>query len=630
MFTHHHSFRNQNDKSSLTGLDFGDKDFTDGFVDVQDKTRSSISGFGHPRGSTPLSALSSRRSTPSNGLSSDSPQIKRTLPNISALIDFLDNETLIQSPSHSAKSSNLISNHPQFQSNQSNSNSNIHQVHHHHHLNSISPKSNDLTHQKNLKNSHFPISSTPLDHQIPLENLIDQSSQLSSPLNHRHPPQVSQPTLQSLDFTNRLNSNRPLLRSHPLESINPLPTHPSFSQRQSFASDPPLKSTSKSSNAADRMAAAVMEGAPQSHWTFRTDRNSISNKLGIKRSKVVEELLQPLQPSLSCPTQPIDQVTNIFQSLENSDLPQSLIDQTRRTGLAIQNSSPTSLEPSTATVKSNQTFSLPNLVRPLPQRLPLPSPSLNQDPNRTIHTDATEQVEALDARVNQLLLHIRADQLEKANLVTALADARSEVAALRDEVRLLRIGVQKLGENRPNQHSADARLEQASRVLKEDFSPTRYRSFSQLQNDQQSTSEKKSRRLSAVAADFGIEKARPTAIPPVENSDLPLLHGKSPTYSKTNNELTPVPQANEDKLHIPSNLSSVLSEPIAELARHMLADFALAMTFTRWVDSLIMKPSSTGKHSNTKQFRSDDEIFNSENLENLRSRLKIWKQLIKK
>lgn len=42
--------------------------------------------------------------------------------------------------------------------------------------------------------------------------------------------------------------------------------------------------------------------------------------------------------------------------------------------------------------------------------------------------------------------------------MSALAEARCEVAALREEVRLLRIGVQKLGEDRPHQ-SADARLE---------------------------------------------------------------------------------------------------------------------------------------------------------------------------
>jgi hypothetical protein len=56
------------------------------------------------------------------------------------------------------------------------------------------------------------------------------------------------------------------------------------------------------------------------------------------------------------------------------------------------------------------------------------------------------------------LSHIRSDQLEKANLASALTEARAEVAALREEVRLLRIGVQKLGADRPHQ-SADARLE---------------------------------------------------------------------------------------------------------------------------------------------------------------------------
>lgn len=41
-----------------------------------------------------------------------------------------------------------------------------------------------------------------------------------------------------------------------------------------------------------------------------------------------------------------------------------------------------------------------------------------------------------------------------------MAEARAEVSSLRDEVRLLRIGVQKLtDEQRPYHHSADARLE---------------------------------------------------------------------------------------------------------------------------------------------------------------------------
>lgn len=69
------------------------QDLTDTFADVQDDTATS-SGQGHPRGSSMISGLtSSRRSTPSNAVSSAFGSPSKPLPNFSALLSFLDADT---------------------------------------------------------------------------------------------------------------------------------------------------------------------------------------------------------------------------------------------------------------------------------------------------------------------------------------------------------------------------------------------------------------------------------------------------------------------------------------------------------------------------------------------------------
>ncbi|KAI7949917.1 hypothetical protein MJO28_008738, partial [Puccinia striiformis f. sp. tritici] len=91
----------------LASLDFGDRDLIVGFTDVRDETHSSISGFGHPRGSTPISALSSRRSTTSTALSGESPESRRVLPKMSTLLDFIDNDNTNPFPQTSSSNCQL-------------------------------------------------------------------------------------------------------------------------------------------------------------------------------------------------------------------------------------------------------------------------------------------------------------------------------------------------------------------------------------------------------------------------------------------------------------------------------------------------------------------------------------------
>lgn len=91
------------------------------------------------------------------------------------------------------------------------------------------------------------------------------------------------------------------------------------------------KPTSKMPSAADRMAAAVMEGAPDVHWTLSAERVQVGIHPTIRRSKVVEELLQPIQPSLSAHRTVNHANQDLLTSLDDDDddLPHSLIEEVR-------------------------------------------------------------------------------------------------------------------------------------------------------------------------------------------------------------------------------------------------------------------------------------------------------------
>ncbi|WAR57210.1 hypothetical protein PtB15_8B257 [Puccinia triticina] len=360
----------------LASLDFGDRDLTDGFTDVRDGTHSSISGFGHPRGSTPISVLSSRRSTTSTALSGESPESRRVLPNMSALLDFLDNDNTNPFPQTSS------SNRKQVQAASHRSSRSPPQpspaLHPHPPRNSLTPRpmpaDADLTSnflhtydRTNPFRGALPASSTPFT------NHRDDFSEMSSPLNKRHNVPSGLPAnISPIQFAHQMAA-APTSNSsaHKHASENRPRHHSPRSERpvEALPLETPARLPAKAPSAADRMAAAVMEGAPESHWTFLMERGSSENTAGIRRSKVVEELLQPMRPSISSPDKQITQIPEATGSIKDSDLPQSLLDE---------------------------------------------------------------------------LSHIRSDQLEKANLVSALNDARKEVASLTEEVRLLRIGVQKL------------------------------------------------------------------------------------------------------------------------------------------------------------------------------------------
>ncbi|KAA1066229.1 hypothetical protein PGT21_025682 [Puccinia graminis f. sp. tritici] len=557
----------------LASLDFGDRDLTDGFTDVRDGTHSSISGFGHPRGSTPISVLSSRRSTTSTALSGESPESRRVLPNMSALLDFLDNDNtnpFPQSSTSNRKSAKSASHRSSRSSPQTRPAS-----HPHPKQNSLTPRprASDLDLPSHFLNTYeranpfrgaLPTSSTPFTTHH------DDFSEMSSPLNKRHNgPSGLQASIPPLQFSHPTTAAQTSPSPAPPNQASPNPPRqyspPTDRPASHLPTETPAKVPTKAPSAADRLAAAVMEGAPESHWTFLMERGSSENAAGIRRSKVVEELLQPMRPSISCPGK---QAIQIPENIKDSDLPQSLLDETRRTShLPSQPPLQSTSEPimgRSRLTRSAGHSSSPNLIRPTPLR-PSVAPADVEGPSGTNPSSETEQTEVLDVRVNQLLSHIRSDQLEKANLVAALAEARSEVAALSEEVRLLRIGVQKLGEEKPPQQHVDFRLEPRQR-------PT--------------------------------VNANPNSHPGRFTNEADKSPGDPP-------------------------------HRIKELTQHLLGDLALGLTFTRCVDQLLMHPTSVrATHSDPllspprPAFRPDSQIFDPDNLERMFCRLKVWKQLV--
>ncbi|OAV90105.1 hypothetical protein, variant 2 [Puccinia triticina 1-1 BBBD Race 1] len=393
----------------LASLDFGDRDLTDGFTDVRDGTHSSISGFGHPRGSTPISVLSSRRSTTSTALSGESPESRRVLPNMSALLDFLDNDNTNPFPQTSS------SNRKQVQAASHRSSRSPPQpspaLHPHPPRNSLTPRpmpaDADLTSnflhtydRTNPFRGALPASSTPFT------NHRDDFSEMSSPLNKRHNVPSGLPAnISPIQFAHQMAA-APTSNSsaHKHASENRPRHHSPRSERpvEALPLETPARLPAKAPSAADRMAAAVMEGAPESHWTFLMERGSSENTAGIRRSKVVEELLQPMRPSISSPDKQITQIPEATGSIKDSDLPQSLLDETRR---------PSDLPPLTTAsepimgrsrlTRSVGYSSSPNLIRPTPQRPPLAAADVV--PNSAKPTLATEPAEVLDVRVNQLV-----------------------------------------------------------------------------------------------------------------------------------------------------------------------------------------------------------------------------------
>ncbi|KAH9815902.1 hypothetical protein DFH28DRAFT_892024 [Melampsora americana] len=458
-------------RKDLANLDFGDQDLTDDFRDAHDGTHSSTSGIGHPRGSTPLSILSSRRSTSSRQFSNQSSSSNRTnlLPNMSALLDFLDSDNLVSfnttfQPSPSRESvqeptpgPSRINLSPRSESLQlsSSKQSSLKGDSRHSDREATTPPFSPETHNPKLG---FPTPSHVLSNHRP-------SSQRSSRHSNSPRPQSSLAKLISRTNSPDILKEKTSTRYKENNSIR------AQEQRREAG-------VTRIPNAADRMAAAVMEGAPDARWNVTlVDHIQAPTPINptIRRSKVVEELLQPIQPLVSA--QGLDQ--DGLGSLEDSDLPQSLIEETRGArfgGAQIHDTIPS-------------TFVTP--ARPMPH----PTTQNAKEPDLDIHTllnahrdrdrpnshsnletemdDISRLVpkikhhDTMDKRVTELLSHIRADQVVKTNLAVALADARSEVSALRDEVRLLRIGVQKLTDERPshNHHSADARLERLEHLL---------------------------------------------------------------------------------------------------------------------------------------------------------------------
>ncbi|EGG10859.1 uncharacterized protein MELLADRAFT_59789 [Melampsora larici-populina 98AG31] len=464
-------------RKPLANLDFGDQDLTDDFRDAHDGTHSSTSGIGHPRGSTPLSILSSRRSTSSRRFSNQSSSSNRTglLPNMSALLDFLDSDNLVSfnttfqpSPSresvhHPTPGPSRINLSPRSESLQlsSSKQTSLKGDARHSDREATTPPFSPEAHNPKLG---YPTPSHVMSNHRP-------SSQRSSRHSNSPRPQSSLSKLKS-----RTDSPDILDETHSKTSTRYREKNLMRTQEQRRDSG-----VTRIPTAADRMAAAVMEGAPDARWNVTlADHIQAPTPINpaIRRSKVVEELLQPIQPLVSA--QGLNQDGS--GSLEDSDLPQSLIEETRGArfaGAQIHNPLPS-------------TFVTP--ARPMPH----PTTQNDKETDLDIHTllnahrdrdrpnshsnletemadisrlvPKIKQHDTMDKRVNELLSHIRADQVVKTNLAVALADARSEVSALRDEVRLLRIGVQKLTDERPSHHhhSADARLEHLDHLRDED------------------------------------------------------------------------------------------------------------------------------------------------------------------
>ncbi|PLW21927.1 hypothetical protein PCASD_12880 [Puccinia coronata f. sp. avenae] len=639
----------------LPSLDFGDRDLTDGFTDVRDGSHSSISGFGHPRGSTPVSVLSSRRSTTSTALSGESPESRRVLPNVSALLEFLDNDNNNPFPHTSSSSNRKSKKNPSHRSSRSPPPSSPSVNPHGGEPKSLTPRSGaaDLDLTSNFLNTYdgaspfrgaLPTSSTPFTNQR------DDFSEISSPLNKRHHlPSGLQANLPPLQFSHpmatRQKSNSPAFKQAPetyLQHHSPQSERPAS---RSLPTETPARLPPKAPSAADRLAAAVMEGAPESHWTFLMERRSSENATGIRRSKVVEELLQPMRPSLSCPGKQTNRIPDAIRSIQDSDLPQSLIDETRRApDLPSRSPQPTASEPivgRSRLTKSAGYSSPPDLIRPIPQRQPFAHAAVGPD----YPFSANEQVEVLDARVNQLLTHIRSDQLEKANLASALTEARAEVAALREEVRLLRIGVQKLGADRPHQ-SADARLERRRHQI----SPARVeleKPLSVVPPARPQQTSARQRRISLEALLNEITLPNPITDKDEQLNLSPPQHRLSPfsaSHLKSNQPELSKKMHQKVSVKLPSHQEALFQGPegsrgsgIKDLTQHFLGDLALGLTFTRCVDQLVMSgtghASATGgvpehAHRSSKTVRPDAEIFTPDNLDRLFCRLKVWKQLV--
>lgn len=677
-------------RKPLANLDFGDQDLTDDFRDAHDGTHSSTSGIGHPRGSTPLSILSSRRSTSSRQFSNQSSSSNRTalLPNMSALLDFLDSDNLVSfntnfQPSASRESVhqptpgpsriNLSPSSESFQLSSSKQSS----------LKGDSRHSDrEATTPPFSPENHHPKLGYPTPSHV--MNNHRQSSQRSSRHSNSPRPQSSLSKLKSRTDSPDILDDSQSKTSTRYRDKNSIRTQ---EQRRDSG-------VTRIPNAADRMAAAVMEGAPDARWNVTlADHNQAPTPINptIRRSKVVEELLQPIQPLVS--TQGLNQ--DGTGSLEDSDLPQSLIEETRGARFAA------------AQIHSPIPSTFVTPARPIPH----PATQNDKEVDLEIHTFANshrdrdrpnshsnlememadisrlvpkiKQHDTMDKRVTELLSHIRADQVVKTNLAVALADARSEVSALRDEVRLLRIGVQKLTDERPSHHhySADARLEHLDHLLGEedhrntshhrhptidqntleelnDVTPTHGASFPRrhLQTGRHRNS---TARLDALSDPMGQMKS--SSLPDL----LKDLHTSKPRSSSAKrNEDTHHERSSSQPATSTKHQIATLSNPnhhqinITQSSTRLLSEIVLAISFTRSVDELIHEDFHSSRHryrqrkkkvddqSEEKEeeeskdpkmkldqnltLRNDEEIFNLNNLNGLLSRLKVWKHVVRR
>ncbi|KAG0150502.1 hypothetical protein CROQUDRAFT_652424 [Cronartium quercuum f. sp. fusiforme G11] len=610
-------------RKNLPHLDFGDQDLTDAFNDVRDGTHSSTSGLGHPRGSTPLSILSSRLSTPSNQLSADSSRSGngiKALPNMSALLDFLETDNITSfatslqpslAPRNEADQQNqrlspgpsLITHSP-ITANFSLNSTPSSQFPERRELTreattppyspNAEPKSSQSKSLQLLNNEPHPTrrsssqksssqnSTTP--QPITRHNNVTISTPGRTLLSNRTRPNIDQPNSpRNRQFNQPNNSPRnkqtTINQTNRIrQTNNPISSSPrSLTGPETPSSPTILKPKPNITTAADRMAAALMEGAPDAHWCVP--------ELGIRRSKVVEELLQPIRPSISVPNNS-NPILEICETLEVDDNLNNLVLE----------------EEEEDNEDVNKEYQSSNFITPARPKL--------QNQKKTSMTNKSTELnnniqadDSLDQRVTELLSHIRADQIEKTHLALALADARSEVSALRDEVKLLRIGVERL---------TDDRLD--SFKLKNHH----HHNFDQQEDDQKQEQEKEFD-LNQKISHPEFEKELNFIIPNHNN-----LRKKKTSKSEEQEQLSSELEINS------KNPNSSSSSSIINPTKTFLSEIALSLTFTRTVDNLINEKLILSKNKNSIIKRSDDQIFNSNNLNDLIYRIKLWKHLARK
>ncbi|KAI8451877.1 hypothetical protein BY996DRAFT_7264575 [Phakopsora pachyrhizi] len=337
--------------------------------------------------------------------------------------------------------------------------------------------------------------------------------------------------------------------------------------------------------------------------------------------------------------------------LENSDLPHSLIEETRRIRIDgfDQRSTPGKMLQMTARLSKDG-----RIVQPIAQRpvvgccdSTVPDPSGNR--SDVMPSASIGEVELIDSRVTHLLSHIRADQLEKANLAVALADARSEVSALRDEVRLLRAGVQRLSDSREQivHVSAAGRLERVLEGGGRGLGRDQDRLVAEIEGSAMD------KRLGFGI--FGDGQVRDRVN--FSKGDAGEIHNYGSEKRRQLSEPLLMSKQRQRQLEETQPKGKTLSS-LRSGTERLVEEISMALSFTRTIDSLIndhMPPSSISLStpelevgegvkdypkiidgmgnrdcnygSEPVRRRSDEQIFCLDNLERLVCRIKVWKQI---